>query len=199
MQTVCAACGGPRLPGGVGGEAAATALREQKKFHGAARLASVATVVQAIVAVVVALIGLTVMPASIVAQILLLAFTIVPLLLALRSRSRAKKARTAAGEASERAWQAGAEAVAARSKGGVSVPVLAKTLGIEPAQADKLLTSLAVHDRTRIDVSDDAVVVYSAGPEALARAREEDALSQAAHAEAAETEAATAEHEGRAR
>ena len=57
-------------------------------------------------------------------------------------------------------------------------------LGIDPAFAEKLLTSLAVHDRTRIDVGDDAEVVYSVAPDVMARAPDpllaERALEEAA-------------------
>jgi hypothetical protein len=41
-------------------------------------------------------------------------------------------------------------------------------LGVDEARADELLTSLAVQDRTRIDVGDDAEIRYSVTPEAEA-------------------------------
>jgi hypothetical protein len=47
---------------------------------------------------------------------------------------------------------------------------LAKELSIDPARADALLTQLAVHDKTRIDVGDDAEVRYSVAPDVLAEA-----------------------------
>jgi hypothetical protein len=40
------------------------------------------------------------------------------------------------------------------------------SLKIDPVKADKQLTHLAVHDRTRIDVGDDAEVRYSVMPSA---------------------------------
>jgi hypothetical protein len=160
--TVCAVCGGPRIPGGFGGEAATSALKEQKKHLADARLASFATIVQGLFATIATLIGLAVMPAAIVGKLFILAIAIVPVLLALRSRSRANTAREKAKEANDRAWQAAAEDVAAKAKeDGVTAAGLAKTLQIEPARADQLLTALAVHDRTRIDVGDDAEVRYS--------------------------------------
>ncbi len=60
---------------------------------------------------------------------------------------------------------AAAEDVAKSSKNGVTVTELAKRLKIDPARAEDLLTQLAVHDRTRIDVGDDAQVRYSVAPE----------------------------------
>lgn len=164
-STVCGVCGGPRVPHGFGGEAATAALKEQKKHLGDARLASFVTVVQGVLATIAALVGLAVMPAAIVGKLIVLALAVVPLLLALQYRSRAKVAREKAKDANERAWQAAAQDVATRAKeDGVTVASLAKTLQVEPARADQLLTSLTVHDRTRIDVGDDAEVRYSAVP-----------------------------------
>jgi hypothetical protein len=164
LQAVCAVCGGPRVPENLGGEAAANALREQKKALANARTASVATVLQAIGAAFVTLAGLAAAPESIVGKAIVFALAVVPLFLALRSRGRAQTSRAFAKSAGERAWLAAAEEVAASSKAGVTVPGLAKKLGIEPPHAEKLLTELTVHDRTRIDVGDDAEVRYSTGP-----------------------------------
>ncbi len=169
VQSVCAMCGGPRIPGGFGGDAASNALREQKKALANARLASVATVVQGIFASAVTLVALAVMPASIVGKVVLLVLAIAPLVLSVRSRARAAKAREHARAASERAWQAAAEAAAAHSKGGITPVALAKMLAIPPEHADELLAALTVQDRTRIDVGDDAEVRYSAGPNPLVR------------------------------
>jgi hypothetical protein len=160
-KAVCAICGGPRIAGNRGGPEAVKALQEQKRQLGAARLASVGTVVQAAFAAAATLIGLAILPASIAGKVIVFAIALVPLLMALRSRSRATTARANAKAASERAWQAAAEEVAAEAEGGVTASALAKTLGVEEAEADRLLTSLAVHDRTRVDVGDDAEVRYS--------------------------------------
>lgn len=180
-HAVCAVCGGPRIPGGFGGDAGKSALREQQKALANARLASVATIIQGIFAVAVTLIALAILPASLVGKVILFALAVVPLVLAMRSRGRAAKARELARAAGERAWQAAAEDVAARAKSGITPAALAKTLGIEAAHADALLTSLAVHDRTRIDVGDDAEVRYSVGPDTLVRigpeAAEEEELA----------------------
>ena len=161
-RAVCAVCGGPRIPSNLGGEAASAALRQQKKALANARLASAATVFQGLAAVLVTLVGLAVAPAALVGKLIVFALAAAPLFLALRSRSRATRARALAEEASDRAWHAAAEDAAARAKQGVTVDALAKMLGVEPAEADRLLTDLTVHDRARIDVGDDAEVRYSA-------------------------------------
>ncbi len=128
-----------------------------------------ATVFQGIFAAAVTLVALAIMPASLVGKSILFALAVAPLVLAMRSRGRAREARQHAKAAAERAWQAAAEDVASHAKEGITPAVLAKTLGIEPEHADRLLTSLAVHDRTRIDVGDDAEVRYSVGPDPLVR------------------------------
>lgn len=178
-------CGGPRIPPGFGGEAATTALREQRKALANARLASIATVVQGVFSAAVTLVALAIMPASIVGKVLLFALAVFPLLLAMRSRGRAAKARAHAGAASERAWQAAAEDATARAKDGITPAALAKMLGIEPEHADNLLTTLAVHDRTRIEVGEDAELRYSVVSDPLVRigpgaAEEEEAQEELA-------------------
>ncbi len=163
-KAICPHCGGPRIPSNLGGEAAADALRQQKKALANARAASLATVLQALFAAVVTLIGLGVGPASIVGKVILFALAAAPLILAMRSRSQATRAREAAREAGTRAWRTAAEDAVTRSSSGVTVEGLAKMLGVDPARADALLTELAVHERARIDVGDDAEVRYSAAP-----------------------------------
>jgi len=167
-SAVCAMCGGPRIPHNHGGEAAARLLKEQKAHLAAARVAGAATVLQGVFATVAALVGLALMPAALVGKLVVLAVAVAPLVLAMRSRSRAKAEREAAREAGDRAWQTAAEAIAAGAPDGITAGALAKRLVIEEADADRLLTALAVHDRTRIDVGDDAEVVYRTRP------REED-------------------------
>lgn len=167
-------CGGPRIEGDLGGEAAVEALKEQRKHLSAARVASISTVLQGMFATAVALAMLVVQPEALVARGLFFFLAALPLVLALRSRWRASKARERAQEANDRAMQAAVEEVA---KGGVTAKEVAKRLKIEPARAEKLLTASAVHDRVRIDVHDEsAEVVYRSEEEADAdEARDETA------------------------
>ncbi len=134
------------------------ALQEQKKHLDAARAASLATVLQGMFATAVAFAALVVAPQATAARIAFALVAAIPLLLSLRTRSRASKARALAGEASERALQAAAEEAAGE---GATAKEVAKKLGIEPARAEKILTASAATDRVRIDVHDEsAEVVY---------------------------------------
>ncbi len=164
---------------------ATDALREQKKALANARMASMATVIQGIFATAVTLIALAIMPASIVGKVILFALAILPLVLAMRSRVRAAKARTHANAAGERAWQAAAEDAAARAKDGITSAALAKMLGVDAERADKLLTSLTVHERTRIDVGEDAEVRYAIGPDPIVRIGPEPSAIEEGLADAA--------------
>lgn len=169
-SAVCAVCGGPRIPANRGGDEAKAALREQKRHLGKARLLSLATMLQGLIAVVAACVGLLLAPATLTGKIVAFLLAAAPLFLALRARSNAGEARAKADAAGERAWQAAAEELARGD--GISAAGAAKELGIDEAGADRLLTELAVHDRTRVDVGEDAEVVYSATePERTEKAR----------------------------
>jgi hypothetical protein len=173
---VCAICGGPRIPGGAGGDEAANALREAKTLLGGATRAKARAVAWTILAVLATLVvAAASAKAAIAASVVLLALAVVPALLALRARSQGKKRQENAEAALDRAWLAAAEEIAKRSKEGVTAKELAKSLSIEEARADELLTKLAVHDKTRIDVGEDAEVRYSA-PDVPARVSVENEL-----------------------
>jgi hypothetical protein len=186
VRAVCAVCGGPRIPNAEGGEASAKHLVEQRAHLGRARLASAATVFQGMFAALATLAAIVLAPATLVGKAFLFAIALVPLLLAVRSRGRAAAARKLAGDAGEKAWQAAAEAIAKSAPRGVTAAGLAKALAIDEAFADRLLTSLAVHDRTRIDVGDDAEVRYSVAPETRTRITDETADDSAVWDEMAE-------------
>lgn len=181
----CAVCGGPRIHGGFGGEDAAAALREAKTHLGAAARAKALLVAFAFGTLMSLLFtsGIWLATGSILARALTLATTALIAFLATRSLSRAKASDAKADEARERAMLAAAEDVAKRREDGVTAEELGKALAIEPARADKLLTELAVHERTRIDVGDDAEVRYSVTPEPKMRIGEE--LEEDEHAELA--------------
>ena len=198
IDRVCAVCGGPRIPGGFGGEAATNALREQRRALANAKVASIATVIQAAFAVLGTLLGLALLPEAIAGKILVFAIALVPLVLALRSRSRANDARAAAKDAAERAWQAAAEDATAHRPEGITAAALGEALGVEQMYADKLLTSLAVHDRARVDVGDDAEVRYSVPPGAQVRVAPALSDEEAAEAELL-SDVPQKEREGRVR
>lgn len=62
---------------------------------------------------------------------------------------------------------AAAEQVVAGAPHGMTAAELAARLKIDEARGDALLTRLAVNDRTRVDVGDDAEVRYSVRGTAL--------------------------------
>lgn len=116
------------------------------------------TVLQALFAAAAVILCLAVSPQTLVARGIFFFLAAMPLVLALRSRSRAGKARAAAAEAGERAWMSAAEEAA---RGGATANEVAKRLRIAPERADKLLTTSAGHDRVRVDVHpESAEIVY---------------------------------------
>ena len=168
-QWVCAVCGGPRIPQNLGGEDAIAPLREAKAFLGTATRARAASIAWGILAFLATLVVVAATAKeAIAATIVLAALAIVPAILAVRARGRASKAAKSAKSAEERAWLAAAEdaAKSASAKGGgITAKELGKRLQVDEKRADELLTQLAVHERTRIDVGDDAEVRYSVEPQ----------------------------------
>ena len=165
LRWVCGVCGGPRMPGGLGGEAALTPLREAKASETRSKRLRASFWVFALMATFFTLVALAAWPAAFAWKLFFLILAVTPTALAVRARSRAGSAMADAKEALDRAWLAAAEEVAKVSKNGVTVAELAKRLKIDPVRAEHLLTQLAVHERTRIDVDDEAEVRYSIGPE----------------------------------
>ncbi len=162
---VCAVCGGPRMPGGLGGSAAVKALAEERAAHAEATKKRLGAWAWGVFAVVATLAVALAWPAALVGKILALAIAIGPALLAVRAGGAVAKSAKEADEAHERALLAAAQALAAAKEGGITAAELGARLEMPEERADALLTQLAVHDRTRIDVGDDAEVRYSVAPE----------------------------------
>ena len=165
LQWVCGGCGGPRMPSGLGGEAAMTPLREAKASQSRALKSRAVFWVFLPMALFMTMVVMLAWPAALALKLILLAFAVTPMALAVRARARAGQATSDANEALDRAWLAAAADVATQAKKGVTVAELAARLKIDAVKAEKLLTQLAVDDRTRIDVDDDAEVRYSVAPE----------------------------------
>jgi hypothetical protein len=171
---VCAMCGGPRIPGGFGGDESKNALREAKTLFGAATRAKARSIAWTILAVLATLVVVAASAKeAIAATIALSIMAIVPAFLAVRARGQGNKRMENGDAALDRAWLAAAEEIAAKTTDGVTAKELGTALQIDEARADKLLTQLAVHDKTRIDVGEDAEVRYSAAPDVRARIVEE--------------------------
>ncbi len=174
LAWVCGVCGGPRMPNGVSGEAVTTPLREARASQQRGLRARAQFWAFTVMALFFTMVALAAWPvAALVSHLILLAMAATPTLFAVRARARAGRAAEAEREAIDRAWLAAAEDVTSRAKKGVTVAELAKQLKVDPVKAEKLLTELAVHDRTRIDVDEDAEVRYSIAPELAAAASEE--------------------------
>lgn len=197
---VCAVCGGPRIPGGLGGEDAIRALKEAKAFLSTRTRARATSIAWGILAAFATLFVVAATAKAVIGASLVLAvLAIVPAVLAMRARGRAGAAQASADEAQGRAWAAAAEDAARRSPGGITASELARKLQIDDARADRLLTELAVHDRTRVDVGDDAEVRYCVEPRLRVRPGAE-AGAAAAEAEAdADADADASRTKGRTR
>ncbi len=163
LHWVCGVCGGPRMPHGLGGEAATSPLREARASEIRSKKARASVWAFGLMAAFFTLVALAAWPAALAWKLFFLAFAVTPMLLAMRARNRSKTSRADAAEALDRAWLAAAEDVAKSTKQGVTVAELAARLKIDPVRAETLLTKLAVQDGTRIDVDDDAEVRYSIG------------------------------------
>jgi hypothetical protein len=154
------------MPNGVGGEGAAGPLREARASQRRALRGRASFWAFTVISLFFTLVAVAAWPvAGLLSHLILLAMATAPTLVAVRARARANHADADAGEALDRAWLAAAEEVTSQAKKGVTVAELATRLKIDAVKAEKLLTELAVHDRTRIDVDDDAEVRYSIAPE----------------------------------
>ncbi len=154
------------MPSGLGGEAAATPLREAKASLSLAtrlRLSYRLFAFAASLSMLSLIAG--VLGGAHVFIVFVAVATAMQAALALRQRGKAQRATADANEALDRAWLAATEDVASHAKNGVTVAELASRLKVDAVRAEKLLTQLAVHDRTRIDVDDDAEVRYSVSPD----------------------------------
>ena len=177
-------CGGPRVPGGFGGDESKNALREAKTLFGGATRAKARSIAWSILAVLAALVVMAASAKEVfLATLALSLMAIVPAILGLRANGQAKKRKENGDAALDRAWLAAAEEIAAKHRNGVTAKELGKTLQIDEARADKLLTQLAVHDKTRIDVGEDAEVRYSVGPDVFARVADDDRTDEDDEAE----------------
>jgi hypothetical protein len=185
---VCAVCGGPRLPSGLGGALGVEALAEERTARAFATKLRASAWVWGAVALIAAFAVTLAWPASLVGKLIALAIAIAPTLLALRAGSKVSAEATRAEAAHERALLAAAHALAATKPDGITAAELAARLELPEPRADALLTELAVHERTRVDVGDDAEVRYSVTGDALVRVAEPGALGEARASDMGETD-----------
>lgn len=168
LSWVCAVCGAPRMPPGVGEDAAIAPLKDARRATNRKARSLAASWVFALMATFAVLVTAAAWPAALVPKLILLALAATPAAFAVRARSRAARAASAAEEAMNRAWLTVAEQAVRRAKTGMTATELARQLKLEPSRADRLLTELAVSDRTRVDLDDEEAEVRYSVPSVLA-------------------------------
>ncbi len=179
------------MPSSLGGDQAVTPLREAKASQAAAARSRAAFWFFTMMTLFFTLVALAAWPVGVAGKLLLLVMAMAPAALAVKSRATATGATTDAREAIEKAWLAAAEDAAGQATSGVTVAELAARLKVDPAKAEQLLTQLAVHERTRIDVDDDAEIRYSIpGAQGASKIRVGTSEAQFLALEQAEAEAA---------
>lgn len=165
---VCASCGGPRMPAGLGNEGSAKELACAKAADGRAARRTAGALGLSGLALVSLLLMLTIgwiaPEGALIAKIFAVIVTGVLALVATRGFVRAGRARREADAAIERAWLSAAEEVARRSRT-LTAEDLSARLGVEVPRAEHLLSQLSVHGRTRVDIGEDARIHYSAPPD----------------------------------
>ncbi len=172
---VCAVCGGPRAPAGLGGEAAQAHAREARTHFRAATRAKVASFAFGAAALLVAAVATIAWPAAFAGKLVWLSVTLAPALLALRSRLRVAPARARALATVKAMHLAAAKEAAEAAEAGATAKELSKRLGVTEPEAEALLVELSAADvGARIDVDDDAEVrfrlsTYDAEPSDAAR------------------------------
>lgn len=177
---VCASCGGPRMPAGLGSRGSSKELakakaadgRATRRMAGAMGLAGLALVSLFLMVTIAAVAPEGAFVAKIVAMIV----TGMLALVATRGFFGARKARGEGDAAIERAWLSAAEEVARRSRT-LTAEDLSARLGIEVPRAEHLLSELSVHGRTRVDIGEDAEIRYSAPADASL----DDEIDEEAH------------------
>ena len=78
----------------------------------------------------------------------------------------------------------------------MTVAELAARLKVDEVKAEKLLSQLAVHDRTRIDVDDDAEIRYSVAPATVSASKVRIATTEEKFQELERAEQAAKEEAG---
>ena len=183
LRLVCAVCGGPRVRSYALEESTQRdvdrALARAKALGGPTAWSWVAALPLALV-LSVAIAWTLGAAAGAVSAIVLVASVLA------FGAGRARKLRAARGAAVDEAWEKVAAALVERD-GAMTARGLAQRLDVDEARADRLLTSLAVHDRVRVDVADDAEVRYRIEPDVLDSAEDDlgafdEASTDATHA-----------------
>jgi hypothetical protein len=149
LRWVCAACGGPRVPGGpLKSRALARARVAQAAAFGWSAGAIALAVSGAFTAGLAALLFGPAMSLGIAIGVV----GALMLLFAWRASARAGARRKELAASIEDAWREGARAILAQRGRDTTPAQLAEAMQIDEGEADELLTSLAAHDEARIAI-----------------------------------------------
>jgi hypothetical protein len=184
---VCAACGGPRIPVSVGAtldDGSAEALRRSAEAAGIALGARLAAGASAFVALLAAGLAAVLALASPVAAASAILVCAAVAFVALRFRSRARRAAGDAARELDVAWERAVEQILRR--GGERTPAaIAKELRVPESVVEELVAGLSAFDRARIEIGEDAALhvasttgpvrIGGAAPEASIGSEDEDA------------------------
>ncbi len=163
LRWVCGVCGGPRVPAKVKiGEDGNAALRDAAKSRRSAsgwRVASWALGFGAAMALVAAIV--VGFGSVLVGGGLVLAGVLMAIVSATFSRS-ARSARLRARADVDRAWEHAIGALLEAGTTNATAKSIAKTLGVTEAEVEVALSTLSAQGRTRVDIGNDADLVYRA-------------------------------------
>jgi hypothetical protein len=174
LRWVCAACGGPRVPGGpTKSRALAKARVAQAAAFGWGAGAIALAVAGALAAGLAALLWAAAASAGIAVGVV----SALMLLFAWRASARAGARRKELAASVEDAWREGARAILAARGRDTTPAQLAEAMQIDEGDADELLTSLAAHDEARVAIGS-GDVKYRVEREAEELDDEEPALAE---------------------
>jgi len=154
LRWVCAACGGPRVPGAAG---KSRALVKARAAQAAAFGWSAGAIALALAGALVSGLAALLWTATTGAAIAVGIVGAFMLLFAWRASARAGARRKEVTANVEAAWREGARAILASRGRDMTAAQLAETMQIDEGEADELLTSLAAHEEARVAIDDGKV------------------------------------------
>lgn len=176
---VCGACGGPRVPGASGKNAALAKARQlQAAAFGWSAGAIALALTGAMTSGLAALLWAVAQGIGVVVGLM----GVVAFLFAWRSSARAGMRRKEAAQAIDDGWREAVRGILAARGRDTTAAELAAVVKIDEAEADRFLTDLAAHDEARVDIESGSVKFRVPSDEE--RAREEAAVEEAAREEA---------------
>ena len=163
LRWKCGVCGGPRVPQGVAlGEEGMLALRGAHAAKGSAQVLRFVSWTLGLAAAATFAVAALAAFASPIAGGVVVAVAVALAVASARASRSASSARKRVVAGVEHAWENAIAEYVQHAPTSVTAAQVASALNMSDAQAEASLTTLAVHDRTRVDVGDDAQVRYGA-------------------------------------